>query len=101
MGWWRRRGISRGDGDGHGVFALSVLSSAEGFAGEDELSVHGAGGAWGGGGGGGYCGVMVTDTAFLRYPYYHQQKDLPEKMNFPCMARVVHGVVEAAGDIAG
>ena len=49
----------------------------------------------------GYPAIMVTDTAFLRYPYYHQQQDLPKNMNFECMTRVVRGVVEAAGVMAG
>ena len=49
----------------------------------------------------GYPALMVTDTAFLRYPYYHQQADLPANMNFDCMTRVVRGVIEAAADIAG
>lgn len=49
----------------------------------------------------GYPALMVTDTAFLRYPYYHKQRDLPENMNFECMTRVVNGVIEAAADMAG
>ena len=49
----------------------------------------------------GYPAMMVTDTAFLRYPFYHDVEDLPRNMNFPCMTRVVHGVLEAAQDIAG
>jgi hypothetical protein len=44
---------------------------------------------------------MVTDTAFLRYPYYHQSQDLPKHMNFDCMARVVRGVIETTQDMAG
>jgi hypothetical protein len=49
----------------------------------------------------GYPALMVTDTAFLRYPYYHHAQDLPKHMNFPCMTRVVQGVVEATQDLAG
>ncbi len=49
----------------------------------------------------GYRGVMVTDTAFMRYPFYHTAQDVPAKMNFPAMARVVDGVVEAVADLAG
>jgi hypothetical protein len=45
--------------------------------------------------------MMVTDTAFLRYPYYHKKQDLPCNMNFDCMTRVVSGVLEATQDIAG
>jgi hypothetical protein len=43
----------------------------------------------------------VTDTAFLRYPYYHHAQDLPKHMNFECMTRVVYGVIEAVQDMAG
>ena len=49
----------------------------------------------------GYPAIMVTDTAFLRYPYYHDSRDLPRHMNFECMTRVVHGVIEAVQDMAG
>jgi Zn-dependent M28 family amino/carboxypeptidase len=49
----------------------------------------------------GYPAIMVTDTAFLRYPYYHKQQDLPRNMNFECMTRVVRGVIDAAGELAG
>lgn len=49
----------------------------------------------------GYPALMVTDTAFLRYPYYHHAEDLPKHMNFDCMARVVRGVIEATQDMAG
>ncbi|MDP1661627.1 MAG: M28 family peptidase [Phycisphaerales bacterium] len=44
----------------------------------------------------GYPALMVTDTAPFRYPYYHTRQDLPDKMDFDRMARVVeglHGVV--------
>jgi Zn-dependent M28 family amino/carboxypeptidase len=49
----------------------------------------------------GYPAIMVTDTAFLRYPYYHDPEDLPKHMNFPCMTRVVRGLLEAVADLAG
>ncbi len=49
----------------------------------------------------GYPALMVTDTAFLRYPYYHKSEDLPKHMNFDCMARVVRGCIEATQDMAG
>jgi len=40
----------------------------------------------------GYPGIMVTDTAPFRYPYYHEPNDTPEKLNYERMARVVAGV---------
>ncbi len=51
----------------------------------------------------GYPALMVTDTAPFRYPFYHTREDLPDKLDFDRMARVVeglHGVVAglAAGD---
>jgi Zn-dependent M28 family amino/carboxypeptidase len=49
----------------------------------------------------GYRAIMVTDTAFLRYPYYHTPLDLPDKMNFACMTRVVGGVIGAVEALAG
>jgi len=49
----------------------------------------------------GYRAVMVTDTAFYRYPYYHSPHDTPEKLNYPEMARVVFGLGCAIGALAG
>jgi hypothetical protein len=36
--------------------------------------------------------VMVTDTAFYRYPHYHLPSDTPEKLDYERMARVTHGL---------
>lgn len=47
----------------------------------------------------GYPALMVTDTAFFRYPHYHSPNDTPEKLDYEKMARVVDGlerVVRAA-----
>jgi Zn-dependent M28 family amino/carboxypeptidase len=43
----------------------------------------------------GYRALMVTDTAFYRYPYYHSAKDTPEKVAFPQLARVTEGLFHA------
>lgn len=43
----------------------------------------------------GWPAVMVTDTAFLRNPHYHQKTDTPEKLDYERMADVVDGL-EAA-----
>jgi len=34
----------------------------------------------------GYRAVMITDTAFLRNPHYHQPTDTPEKLDYDMMA---------------
>jgi Zn-dependent M28 family amino/carboxypeptidase len=49
----------------------------------------------------GYPGVMVTDTAFYRYSYYHSPLDTPEKLSYPELARVVDGVAGALAVLAG
>lgn len=36
--------------------------------------------------------VMVTDTAFYRYPHYHLASDTPEKLDYGRMARVTMGL---------
>ncbi len=44
----------------------------------------------------GFSGVLVTDTAFMRYPHYHQPEDTPEKLDYERMAELVkslHGIL--------
>ena len=41
----------------------------------------------------GFNAVMITDTAFLRYPYYHTDNDTIDKLNFDKMAEVVNGLI--------
>ena len=48
----------------------------------------------------GYRGLMVTDTAPFRYPYYHEAEDTPDKIDYDRLARVVDGVAGAVGDLA-
>jgi Zn-dependent M28 family amino/carboxypeptidase len=43
----------------------------------------------------GYPAIMVTDTAFYRYPHYHTVQDTPEKIDYPRMAQVVQGLANA------
>lgn len=43
----------------------------------------------------GYPAIMVTDTAFYRYPYYHSGQDTPEKIDYGRMAQVVEGLAQA------
>lgn len=40
----------------------------------------------------GYPGVMITDTAPFRYPWYHTAQDTPDKLDYDRLARVVAGV---------
>ncbi len=48
----------------------------------------------------GYPGLMVTDTAPLRYRYYHTPQDTPEKLDYDRMARVVAGLERVVTDLA-
>jgi Zn-dependent M28 family amino/carboxypeptidase len=48
----------------------------------------------------GYPALTVTDTAYLRTPYYHTAQDTPEKLDFDCLARVVAGLEGAVGELA-
>ena len=40
----------------------------------------------------GFPAIMVTDTAFYRYPHYHLPSDTPEKLDYRRMARVTLGL---------
>jgi Zn-dependent M28 family amino/carboxypeptidase len=48
----------------------------------------------------GYPAVMVTDTAFYRYPHYHAPTDTPEKLNYVALARVTAGLADAVASLA-
>jgi Zn-dependent M28 family amino/carboxypeptidase len=48
----------------------------------------------------GYPAIMVTDTAFLRYPYYHTNKDTPDRVNYEKLAQVSQGLVNAVKELA-
>lgn len=43
----------------------------------------------------GYPALMITDTAFLRNPHYHQPTDTPETLDFNFLERVATGCLEA------
>ena len=49
----------------------------------------------------GYPALMITDTAFLRYPYYHTAQDTPDKLDYASMARVVEGLAKTIAALAG
>lgn len=42
-----------------------------------------------------YPAVMLTDTAFLRNPHYHQPTDLPETLDYPFLASVSRALIAA------
>jgi hypothetical protein len=48
----------------------------------------------------GYAGLMVTDTAPYRYPYYHRITDTPDKLNYAEMAKAVDGLVFVVEDLS-
>jgi hypothetical protein len=49
----------------------------------------------------GYAGIMVTDTAPFRYPYYHTVQDTPDKIDYERLARVVAGIARVVTELAG
>lgn len=48
----------------------------------------------------GYPAVMITDTAFFRYPHYHQKTDTPEKIDFDRLALVTTGIISIVKAVA-
>ena len=40
----------------------------------------------------GYPGIMITDTAPFRYPYYHSANDTPDKLDYDRFTLVVSGM---------
>ena len=48
----------------------------------------------------GFPAIMVTDTAFYRYPHYHLPSDTPDKLDYERMARVTLGLAAMLKDLA-
>jgi hypothetical protein len=48
----------------------------------------------------GYEGVMLSDTAPFRNPHYHEPEDTPEKLDYPRLARVLHGMETVMHELA-
>lgn len=48
----------------------------------------------------GYRALMVSDTAFYRYPHYHSPADTPDKLNYDALARVAAGLFKAVTALA-
>ena len=72
------------------VESVATLSIVPGVSWSDHLSFWRRG----------YPALMVTDTAFYRYPYYHTAWDTPDKINYDTMARVTDGLFGAIGALA-
>jgi Peptidase family M28 len=47
----------------------------------------------------GYAGIMVTDTAPFRYPYYHSANDTPDKLDYDRFTLVVSGMEKVIADM--
>ena len=71
--------------------SLATFSFVPGVAWSDQLSFWREG----------YAALMVTDTAFYRYPHYHTAFDTPDRLRYPAMSRVVLGLALAANELAG
>jgi len=48
----------------------------------------------------GYPALMVTDTAPFRYAHYHTAADMPDKVDYDRLARVVDGLDKVITDLA-
>ncbi|HET7672446.1 MAG TPA: M28 family peptidase [Burkholderiales bacterium] len=48
----------------------------------------------------GYPAMMVTDTAFNRYPHYHEPSDTADKLDYERMARVTLGLAAAIKELS-
>lgn len=48
----------------------------------------------------GFPAIMVTDTAFYRYPYYHRDSDTFEKLDYNKLAVVVEGLYGVLYELA-
>jgi hypothetical protein len=69
---------------------LAILSMVPGVSWSDQLSFWREG----------YHALMVTDTAFYRYPYYHTVRDTPNQLDYTSMAKVVKGLTGSLIELA-
>jgi hypothetical protein len=47
----------------------------------------------------GYPAIMLTDTAMYRNPHYHKANDLPDRLDYSRMARVVTGMGQVVAEL--
>lgn len=69
---------------------IATLATIPGVAWSDHLSFWRQG----------YRAVMITDTAFYRYPYYHTAQDTPDKVDYGRLAAVTDGLAQALWTLA-
>jgi len=48
----------------------------------------------------GYQAIMITDTALFRYQYYHSHQDVPDRIDYERMARVVVGISQIIRELS-
>ncbi len=48
----------------------------------------------------GYRAIMVTDTAFYRYPFYHSAEDSAEKLDYARLAQVTQALYRALSNMS-
>jgi Zn-dependent M28 family amino/carboxypeptidase len=48
----------------------------------------------------GFPAIMLTDTAFYRYPHYHLPSDTPDKLDYERLARVTLGLAAMLRELA-
>jgi len=48
----------------------------------------------------GYQDIMITDTALFRYQYYHSHQDVPDRIDYERMARVVVGISQIIRELS-
>ncbi len=44
--------------------------------------------------------LMITDTAFYRYPHYHESTDTPEKLDFDKLARITAAIADSIQELS-
>ena len=49
----------------------------------------------------GYPAILLTDTAMLRYEYYHTADDTPDKVDYDRLARITAGVARVINELLG
>jgi Zn-dependent M28 family amino/carboxypeptidase len=72
------------------VEALATFGLIPGVAWSDHLSFWRQG----------YRALMVTDTAFYRYPHYHMPEDTPDQLTYDALARVTAGLCRVVAALA-
>jgi hypothetical protein len=46
-----------------------------------------------------YPAIMITDTAYFRYPHYHKPTDTPDKVDTERLARITRGIERVVRDM--